>query len=237
MTRRRAILLATAAVWASIGVGGLAWADGEPGVRQAGNDTLLHLSASRSVQVTPDELAADLVAQSSSSSPAEAQRQVNGQMADGMRAAQAVSQVKAQAVGYSVVPTDEKRTNWTAQQTLALSGTDGAAVLGLTNRLQTMGFVTAALDWRLSPALERKAHDEATTEALKALQARAAATAATLGLHVDHMQDLRLDGPSVQPFAAMQMRAAVSGAVQPPQASAAEQTVTAQVQAEVVLRP
>jgi hypothetical protein len=60
---------------------------------------------------------------------------------------------QASAIGYSVAPTDDKRTMWTAQQTLELRGSEG-------------------------PALRRKAHDKATTGALKELQARAASAAA-----------------------------------------------------------
>ena len=55
---------------------------------QAAPTTLLHLSATSSVQASPDELIADLVAQSTSFSAAEAQRRVNAMMAEGMRSAQ-----------------------------------------------------------------------------------------------------------------------------------------------------
>jgi uncharacterized protein len=222
---------------ASLGAGVLAvLCAALPAVAEEPVTTVLHLSSSWSMQVTPDELTAELVAQNTSPSPAEAQRHVNALMADGMKTASGVVGVEAQAIGYAVMPADDKRTNWTAQQTLTLKGSDGPAVLGLTNQLQAMGFVTASLDWRLSPALRRKAHDEATTDALKDLQHRAASVATTLGLHVDHLQEVRLDGPVGQPFAPMRMRAAVTSSP-PPQASAAAEAVVAEVQADVVLRP
>lgn len=206
-----------------------------PTLAQTAPNTLLHLSATNSVQVTPDQLVAELVAQSTSSSPAEAQRHVNALIAAGLQTAQGIRGVEVKAVGYAVTPTDEKRTTWTAQQTLALQGADGSAVLDLANRLQEKGFVTAALDWQFSLGLRRKAHDEATTAALKELQERAASAAATLGLHIDHLQDVRLDGPMFEPrphgMQAMVARAAA------PQATAAPEAVTAEVSADVVLRP
>jgi hypothetical protein len=52
---------------------------------------------------------------------------------------------------------------WTAQQTLELRGSEGPALLDLAGKLQQQGFVAGSLDWQVSPALRRKAHDEATT--------------------------------------------------------------------------
>jgi predicted secreted protein len=201
-------------------------------------ETLLHLSADGSVQAAPDELVADLLAEDSSASAADAQRRINALIEQGMQAAHAVPGINARAVAYQVLPMDEKRTKWLAQQTLELRGPDGPALLDLANRLQQQGFVTASLDWRLSPASRRKAFAEATTVALKALQAEAASAAATLGLRVDHLKDVQLLPPGFQPVRpimgmAMTLRAGASA----PQATAAPEDVAAQVSAEVVLRP
>ncbi len=193
--------------------------------------TVLHLSASAAVQVAPDLLIAELVAQSTAANPATAQRQVNTLIADGMMAARSVDGVAAQANGYSVGYTDQKRTTWSAQQTLELRAADGPALLDLVGRLQQRGFLTTSLDWQLSPDLRRHAHDQATTEALKELQARAEAAASTLGLKVDHLQDVRLDSGGRQAFPVMAARAPG------PQASQTPQDVTADVSADFALRP
>ena len=204
---------------------------------QAVSTTLLHLSVSSSVQASPNQLVADLVAQSTSSSVAEAQRSVNTLMAEGMRAARSVSRVDVRAIGYTVNPADDKHTSWVAQQTLELRGMDGAALLDLTSGLQAKGFVAASLDWQLSSGLRRKAHDEAMTAALKELQMRAAAAAATLGLHIDHLQDVRLNDPVFQPRRPLAMSAVAVRAAPPPQATATPEEVTAEVSADVMLRP
>jgi len=114
-------------------------------------DTLLHLSATGSVQAPPDQLVAELMAQSTSTAAAEAQRRVNVQMSRGMGEAKAVAGVEARALGYEVSQSDDKPIEWTAQQTLELLGSDGPVLLDLANKLQAEGFVTSSLDWRLSP--------------------------------------------------------------------------------------
>ena len=201
--------------------------------------TILHLSATGSVQVSLDELVADLVAQATSPAAATAQRRVNEMMAAGMKAARAVAGVETRAISYSVSPNDDKRPTWTAQQTLELRGSDDPSLLDLAGTLQQQGFATASLEWQLSQALRRKAHDDATTAALKELQERAASAAATLGLHVRFLRDVRLDEPDLVPrgpFRVMGL-AARSMPAPPPQATATPKDVTAQASADVVLRP
>lgn len=94
----------------------------------------------------------------------------------------------------------------------------------------------ASLDWQLSPALRRKAHDEATTAALKELMTRIKSAASTLGLQVDHVQQVTLGGPAYQPrpFPVMAMAARAMPA---PQATSGPEEVTAEVSADYVLKP
>ena len=198
-------------------------------------DTLLHLSATAAVQAPPDQLVAELVAQNISAMPADAQRRVNLQMNRGMQDAKAVSGVEARALGYEVSPADDKRTKWTAQQTLELLGSDAPALLDLVNRLQDQGFVTASLDWRLSPAAQRKAAAEATTAALKAVQEQAASAAAALGLRVAYLKDVQIEPQGFRPMRPLDVMMAARAGAPPPQATASPQEVTAQVSAEVVL--
>ena len=203
----------------------------------AAGQTVLHLSADGSVQAAPDQLVASLIARSTSPSAATAQRRVNTMIDDGMKAARGVAGADARAIGYSVGPTDDKHATWVAQQTLELRGNDGPSLLDLAGKLQQRGLAASSLDWQLSPALRRKAHDEATTAALKALQARAAAAAATLGLHVDHAREVQLDGPIYQPRPPFPMMARAALAMPAPQATAAPEEITATVSADYVLVP
>lgn len=198
--------------------------------------TILHLSAQATVPVAPDRLFAELLAQSTSASAATAQREVNGIMARAMTQAQGRSGVEARATTYSVGPTDERNTRWTAMQTLELEGQDGAAVLDLVGTLQAQGLSAASISWQISPALLAKTNDKATTKALQQLQERAEEAAATLRLRVDHIQDITLDSP-VSPRYPMPMMAMARSRAAVPQQSATPQDVTATVSADVVLKP
>ena len=220
---------------AGMGLAGIDLAGAGAAEVQPAPNTVLHLSVTGSVPTAPDQLVADMVAQGTSSSAAEAQRRVNALMAEGMRTAQDSSGITARALGYAVTPADDKRSGWTAQQTLELRGADGPALLGLVGRLQEKGFVTAALGWQVSSELRRKAQAEATTIALQELRKQAASAAATLGLNVDHLQDVRLNGPVFQPR--MPMQAMAARPPPPPQATAAAEEITAEVSADVALRP
>ncbi len=199
--------------------------------------TVLHLGDTASVQAPPDQLVAELSAQATSRSPATSQAEVNASVAQAMTSANRVAGVASRAIGYSVAPVDEKRTAWTAQQTVELRSADATALLDLAGRLQQSGLVMASLDWQLSEPARRKAHDAATIAALKRLQARARDAAAALDLHVDHLTDVRLDEtPQFQPRPGpvMMMMAARASA---PQATAAPETVSASVSADVMLHP
>jgi uncharacterized protein YggE len=198
--------------------------------------TLLQLSANGTVQTPPDQLIADLIAQSTSGSPAEAQRRVNVQMSRGMQDAKSTSGLEARALGYEVSSSDDKRTKWTARQTLELLGSDGPPLLDLTSKLQEQGFVTESLNWGLSPQAQRKAVAEATAAALKALQEQASAAAAALGLKVSYIKDVQIQSGGFRPIRPLDSMMAVSRAsTPPPQATASPQDVSIDVSAQVVL--
>jgi hypothetical protein len=74
--------------------------------------------------------------------------------------------------------------------------------------------------------LRRKAHDEATTAALKSLMARIKSAASTLGLQV-HVQQATLDGPPYQPRPPFPMMAMGARAMPAPQATAAPEDASA----------
>jgi uncharacterized protein YggE len=208
--------------------------------------THLHLAATGSVPVTPDELVATLAAEATSPSLAIAQNRVNILMKRGLSAAGAVTGVEARAEDYSVQQVDQstpigvggrplQHPAWVAHQTLKLRSSSGDPLLDLAGKLQADGFTVSALEWRVSSSLARKSRDAAMVEALKDLQSRAHLAAAALGLHVDHIQDVRVDIPEampVRPMMAAQARAMVA-----PEETRSSQDITSEASADVLLRP
>ena len=196
--------------------------------------------------MTPDELVATLAAEATSPSPATAQNRVNILMKRGLAAAGALTGVEARAEDYSVQQVDPstpvgaggrplQHPAWVAHQTLELRSSSGDPLLDLVGKLQGDGFTVSALEWRVSSSLARKSRDAAMVESLKDLRSRAQSAAAALGLHVDHIQDVRVDIPEgmpVRPMMAAQARAMVA-----PEETRSSQDITSEASAVVLLRP
>ena len=221
-------------------------APGEVQGATSSNVTRLHLSAEGVVSVPPDVLVGELVAQATSPSAAEAQGKVNAMMAQGMKDARAVEGLEIRAMDYAVNQVDldsgvtptqphPRRMGWMARQTLEVRGKDGERLLVLVGKLQDEGLAAASLDWQVSPALGRKARDDAIVAALQALRVRAGNAARALDLQVDHLQEVRVDLPGPEPVRPMMAMRAM--AVAAPQATAMPQDVAVMVSADIALRP
>lgn len=197
----------------------------------------LHLTATGSVQLTPDELVASLSAIQISNTAISAQRQVNALIRDATAELRGQPGIEFAVRDYSVFANAEKPPRWTAEQSLEVRGRDSDALLELAGRLQAKGLVLGGLTWRSSSERVQKAHDEATILAVQSMHQRADAAAKALGLAVDHFQDTRLDDDNrVMPMARL-ATANMALAMAPPQSTPELEQIIAQVTAEVVLKP
>jgi len=223
MRYRHALLAAVLVVLPLAG----AWAD----------DTRLTLSETATVMVPPDELAGVLRAEATAPTAAEAQRLVNGAMADSLARARQVAGVAASTGGYDVFrDTASKPERWQASQTLVLHSADGAALLTLVGALQQKGLAVGELHWRLSDEAERRAQAEAMRRAIGALRARVDEAAGLLGLRFERFETVRLDTPpSFRPATRMMAAAAPAAAPLPPSAAAEDIPVSATVGADAAL--
>jgi predicted secreted protein len=205
-------------------------------------ETLLRLSETATVMEHPDELDATLRVDVTAPNPAQAQRQVNTTMEAALAAAKAVAGVTVSTGGYfvwRVGPTASAvPEHWQANQSLELTGHDGAALLKLVGDLQQKGLAVGQLGWRLSEAATRTARAEATRKAIAALRGRAEEAAALLDLRFDSFKEVRLDAVHPQPMPRMMaMSAAASASAPPPSAEAADVSISATAEADVVLLP
>jgi len=206
-------------------------------------ETVLHLSETATIMAPPDELAASLRVDAILPTAAAAQARVNEVMRDALAAVRSTPGLTVSTGGYSVwriAPTQqEKAERWQAGQTLNVSGTDDAAILKLVERLQQKGLAVGNLGWRLSRQAERKAHQEATRQALSALRGRIDEAADVIGLRFEQFKEVRLDGPQRQPpmlrAMAAPMAMAASGA--PPSTAPEDVAVDATADADAILQP
>lgn len=202
--------------------------------------TLLHLTQTATVMVAPNELDASLRAEATNADPAEAQKQVNAMMADALARARQVAGVTISTSGYSVWrngPTPKDHTvRWQAGQTLQLKSHDGATLLKLAGALQQKGLAMQQLEWRLSRQAEKKAHAEATKQAISQLRGRIDEAASLLGLRFGSFKQVQLGAPRTPVFPRV-MGASMAAAAPPPNAVAQDIAVTATVEADAILLP
>ncbi|MGA3005376.1 MAG: SIMPL domain-containing protein [Acetobacteraceae bacterium] len=208
------------------------------------DDTILKLSETATVMVTPDELAASMRTEAVAPTAQDAQRRVNELMAGAIAAAKKVDGIVVSTGGYNVwriaaSPTDRNE-RWQAGQSLNLTGKDAEAMLKLVGDLQQMGLVQSNLFWRLSRDSERKARQDATRQALSTLRSRADEAAEILGLRFESFREVRLDSvapPPILPRLQMAARATMAAPAPPPNAEGEDMPVTASAEADVVLKP
>jgi predicted secreted protein len=213
---------------------GPAWAD----------DTVLRLSETATIMVTPDEIAATLRAEALASNAQDAQRRVNEMMREAVEAAKKVAGITFSTGSYNVwratAPPAERVERWQAGQSLNLNGKDGGAMIKLVGELQQMGLAQGSLIWRLSRDAERKARKDATKQALSALRGRADEAADIIGLRFSSFREVRLDSvapPPVMPRPQALSRAALAAPAPPPSAEAEDVPVSASAEADILLKP
>jgi len=202
-------------------------------------ETLLHIGETAEVTRAPDEVVATLRAESRAGTAAAAQDAVNRSIAAAVARAQAVTGVRVSTGGYWTSRVDEGR-SWQATQSLTLRGADPAKLLELAGAMQAQGLALGGLNFGLTRDANRAARQEASAMALDALQKRAEAVAAQLGLQLVGLREVRIDTSdrgTARPMPMAMARASASPAPAPPVAVAEDVVVTAGVEAVAVLRP
>lgn len=202
--------------------------------------TQLYLQESASREVGQNVLAATVQAHAEAASPGEAQAAVNRDMAAAVEQVQAVSSVRAATGSYSVYQRrdrDNKPVGWVAQQDLRLTSEDPAALLELIGGLQERGLNMNGLSWQIDEATRREVQNELTIEAIATLRQRAEAIAASVDMRVGNIDTLRVGGAMEGPRPMMAMRAEAMASAPPPTALPDQETVRANVEAEITLSP
>lgn len=212
-----------------------------PGAAVDEDGTLLHLSQSATREVAQDRLTIEIRADVTGADAASVQAAVNRRMATALERAKAAPSVRTETRGYWVQqerPANEPA-RWHGVETLALIGSDAAAVLKLAGTLQQEGLVMSRLSYDVAPDTAKSIEDELTTTALQRLKDRVDHIAKDMGLVVRNFKALRVGNVTgnnpPRPFL---MRATVTpapAAAQPPAAAPGETTLEVNVDADVAL--
>lgn len=206
--------------------------------------TDLTLAATGQASLPPDEATAALTVQAQEASAARAQAEVNAATAKALALTRNVPGVKITTGGYStytVTPDNNAPPQFTAQQSLQLvepaaNGVPSSAFSHLLATLQQDGLLLNALSGDLSAAGQRQAQQAAIADALAQIQAQAAAIAASLHQHIGTIKSLNVStnyNPGPRPM----MLAMARDAASVPQSAPDNVQVTANVTADIALKP
>ena len=164
---------------------------------------------------------------------------MNAQISDALSRVRQVPEIVSSTGAYNVWrpgPNPKARNEaWQASQTLELHAHDGTALLRIVGELQQRELAVGQLAWQLAPETARRARQEATTAAVKALRSRAEDAAALIGLQFNSFREVRLDNP--RPPIMPRGFATSAMAATEPNAEAGDITVSATVEADVILKP
>jgi predicted secreted protein len=204
--------------------------------------TKLVMSETATREVEQDTLVAILSARGEAAAPREAQATVNSAMTAAIKKARAVASIRAATGGYRVYQERDNEGHpgaWIAEQDLSLTGQEAAALLELAGALQEDGLLLRGLTYQLSAEARRQVEDQLAIEAIGALRRRAEQVAGSMAMRVLAIETLRVgEAPGEPPVRPMFRAAVAEAAPAPPPAALPDlETVSANVQAELVLAP
>jgi uncharacterized protein len=198
--------------------------------------TVLHVSQTAERNVLRDLLRIELRVEETGADPLAIQSAINSRMAAALDRAHKVQGVRVETGSYSV---GEERpqsgpSRWRGIQSLILTSKDADAALKLAGALQSDGLLMSSIFYEASPETVRGAEEDLTTEALAALDRRAASIAENMHLTVLRYRDLHVGnaetgGRPVPRFAAAAMAA--------PVAEPGEATIRVTIDADLLLAP
>ena len=217
---------------------GIALADNQPPTVP-----VITLSAAATASVPNDRMYAWLRAEAEQADPARAAADVNARMGKALARARVAQGIDAETSGYSSYQITEKNQppRWRVTQTLALEGSDFAAMANLVSALQAEErMLLSGMNFAVSPSARHKAEDQLTQQALKAWQTRAQNAARGFGLEGWRAGRVTIQTGDFARPQPMMMRAAAAGmsASAPPVSVEGGNTdVTVNVTGEAVLDP
>lgn len=202
---------------------------------QAG--ALVDLSAEASRPAANDMVRASVYSEASGKSPAELAQRVNADIAEALkliRAKTGVSVKSGQQATYPVYGQAQKIDGWRMRSELVLESKDQGSVSELLGKLQQMRLAVGNVNLLPSPETRRRVEDEATREAIRAFQSRAAVIAEQLGKGWKLKQlNVQQGGGMPQPM--MMARGAMVAEAAPAPLEAGESLVTTNVSGQIEL--
>lgn len=196
------------------------------------------LSVPASREVRQDEVIATLNFRTKALKAAEAQDALNKKMKEAMDIIKNVTSVKV-ATGYYNVWQDYQSKTWEATQQIELTSINRKDILDLVGQLQSMGFETQGVAYRLSQQARDAMTNDLIAQALKTARERADVIAKSLGLSLVRVVGVRHDvlkTPDFHPKMDMMMaRSAMAEAASAPVVEADDERVSLSLEVDFVM--
>lgn len=202
---------------------------------QAG--ALVDLSAEASRPAANDMVRASVYSEASGKNPAELAQRVNADIAEALkliRAKAGVSVKSGQQATYPVYSQAQKIDGWRMRSELVLESRSQGSVSELLGKLQQMRLAVGNVNLLPSPETRRQVEDEATREAIRAFQSRAAVIAEQLG-KTWKIKQLNVQQGGGMPRPMMATRAVMVAEDAPAPLEAGESLVTTNVSGQIEL--
>jgi predicted secreted protein len=145
---------------------------------------LVDLSAEASRSAPNDMVRASVFSEANGNNPAELARRVNADIAEALKVIRAKAGVTVKSGNQSTYPVygqAQKIDGWRMRSELLIESKDLGAVSELLGKLQQMRLAVGTVNQMPSPETRRQVEDEATREAIRAFQSRAAVVGEQLG--------------------------------------------------------
>ena len=218
----------------------------DPILTMPDGQVISNISATERREVEQDLLVANLSYVATNADARTLQNEINEAMAEALKTAKKISDIKVNTGSYQVHERHKPRTKekeWYGQQSMTLKSKDSEKLLKLVGKLQGMKLNMNGLNYTLSPETAVEIQDALMEDALKQLQTRANRAAKALGKSTAELRDVRVNGGGVpyQPrhYARGNMMAmdVAESAMAAPVAASGESTITLSVNARAILKP
>jgi predicted secreted protein len=201
--------------------------------------TTIELNADASRPAANDMIRATVYSEASGKNPADLARQVNQDIAEALKVIKAKTGVtvkSGQQNTYPIYGQNQKIDSWRMHAELLLESKDVAAVSDLIGKLQQMRLALGNINQLPSPETRQKVEDDATRDAIRAFQARAAVVAEVFGKPYRIKQLSVQQNGSAPPMPMMRASAmSVAAAPAPMPIEAGESLITTSISGQIEL--
>lgn len=216
-----------------------AYADDRP------DGIIISLSEKSSVEVQEDLLLANLRIEKTANDPKNLQDEINTLMRKAFDIISVYDDVHLETQKYSVFhnyhnKNDKEKQEWRGMQSISLTSENKDKLLKLVGKLQEIGMVTTALEYKLSAHKRMEAYNNLLEPTIEQLRSKVKKIAKTLGK--DEFEFLSLNiGPDhptfLHKYSHDQLRSHASESTSlPPVVAPGKSTVSASVSAEVLIK-